>query len=76
MEGEVSIVWQDNSVDNLASSVVSAFEAEESGLVYVAAGLAAVEYADRRDQVNASMSSRIREWIRRCVLLCRVPSNR
>ena len=34
IDGEVRITLQDNSVDKVASSAVSAFDAEESGLTF------------------------------------------
>lgn len=43
----------------------------------VARGLVLAAVADPRiDHVNASMSSRMMEWMRRCRLLCRDESNK
>ena len=42
MDGEVRITLQDNSVDRFASSVVSALDAEESGLMFAVEVVAVV----------------------------------
>ena len=76
-EGEVRMVLQDSNVERFLISVVSALDAAASGLLLLLLVEAEeVECAARKDHVNASTSSRIREWMRRCMLLCRVSSNR
>ena len=76
MEGAVKIVLQESRVTSCVVSVVSDFELIERGFVTIAFEGEVEECKARKDQLNVSISSRIREWMRRCVLLWQVVSKR
>lgn len=81
MDGDVRMMLQDSKRDSFVSEAVSSRECAVSGLVAFLEAEFDVEvdgvaWEERRSHVNASMSSRISEWIRRCALLCAVLSNR
>lgn len=76
IEGPVTIMLQESRVARWVVSVVSDFELAERGFVAVVFEMEMEECTARRDQLNVSMSSRIREWMRRCVLLWQAVSKR
>jgi hypothetical protein len=69
---DVRITLHENCFVRRCSAVVSCADALDTA--FVAAALETV--ALRIDHVNASMSSKMMEWMRRCMLLWRVWSNK
>jgi hypothetical protein len=72
-ECEDRIVAQESKLLSCARFVVSCTEAVDSGFVEV---VCEEEEEERILHTKASISSTTTEWIRRCMLLCLVPSNR
>ena len=67
---DVSTVAQENSFVSLVRRVVSCVDAVAKVFEEVETEVFVLVF--RIDQTKVSISSRTREWIRRCILLCRV----